>query len=146
MASKEYKERLKIENPEKYKEVYLGGQKRYRDKLKESNPEKYKDIYSQQKKRWKQRNPEKAKLQKKFEKIKSKYGITYEQYYSRLDLQNKLCKSCGDELKTDRGTHIDHCHNTGVVRGILCMSCNIILGHAKDDIERLKKLIFYLST
>ena len=41
--------------------------------------------------------------------------------------------------------HIDHCHATGMVRGVLCFNCNAALGHVRDSQERLQKLIFYLD-
>ena len=40
---------------------------------------------------------------------------------------------------------IDHCHETGKVRGLLCSKCNIALGNFDDDIETLKRAISYLS-
>jgi hypothetical protein len=41
---------------------------------------------------------------------------------------------------------VDHCHERGRhhVRGLLCHNCNSALGHAKDDVERLRALIDYL--
>jgi hypothetical protein len=41
--------------------------------------------------------------------------------------------------------HFDHCHRRGIFRGWVCFSCNTILGHAKDDPDRLRKIIAYLE-
>jgi len=41
--------------------------------------------------------------------------------------------------------HIDHCHNTGEVRGVLCAGCNLAIGHAKEDINTLNNMIKYLT-
>lgn len=59
------------------------------------------------------------------------------------------CAICGRPEALDRGgrstLHIDHCHQTGVVRGVLCLSCNISLGHFKHDPELLRRAIDYLG-
>ena len=41
--------------------------------------------------------------------------------------------------------HVDHNHNTGVVRGLLCFHCNLILGHAKDESARLRAAADYID-
>ena len=56
----------------------------------------------------------------------------------------KSCMICGLSFET-RSKLIDHCHVTGVVRGLLCFSCNTALGHFKDDIDVLKSAIRYLE-
>ncbi|KKM72361.1 hypothetical protein LCGC14_1421320, partial [marine sediment metagenome] len=40
---------------------------------------------------------------------------------------------------------VDHCHKTGIVRGLLCKSCNLTLGFVKDDVDLLQGLINYLN-
>lgn len=51
------------------------------------------------------------------------------------------CQVCG----SDKKLCIDHDHESGRVRGVLCDNCNKALGHAKDDIETLKGLVSYLE-
>jgi hypothetical protein len=41
---------------------------------------------------------------------------------------------------------VDHCHQTGKVRGLLCRDCNLSIGHMKDSVERLKAAIKYLES
>lgn len=79
---------------------------------------------------------------------KRSYGISLQEF-ERLNLQQKaLCAICNqpqrDELKK-RALYVDHNHETGVVRGLLCFDCNIMLGHAKDNITTLQNAIAYLS-
>lgn len=61
--------------------------------------------------------------------------------------QNGRCAICPRELPEgfSKHIHIDHNHETGVVRGLLCGTCNLMLGHAKDDIETLLKAVEYLK-
>ena len=54
-----------------------------------------------------------------------------------------ICGSCGYEHK--KGLHVDHCHTTGVIRGVLCHSCNTGLGAFKDDFSLIKKALEYLK-
>ena len=78
--------------------------------------------------------------------IKSTYGVTQEWYDEQLSKQQGGCAICGT---TDTGYHpnfhVDHCHATGNVRGLLCSNCNTSLGKFKDDKEILQKAIDYLE-
>lgn len=77
--------------------------------------------------------------------IKQRYGISAEDKISMLSIQGNLCAICGtDKPNTATGWHIDHCHETNKVRGILCQQCNNMLGNAKECIETLEKAIKYL--
>lgn len=75
------------------------------------------------------------------------YGLTPEQWEVKFDNQGRACASCGDEPKVDskRRFHVDHNHTTGAVRGILCHSCNVALGHLKEDKQRIRALIDYIE-
>jgi hypothetical protein len=61
------------------------------------------------------------------------------------EIRENPCESCGF-FGEDRGTiHIDHCHDTGKVRGGLCHNCNTALGLLGDSLELIDKLRRYLS-
>lgn len=70
-----------------------------------------------------------------------RYGITPEKYKEMFSNQNGKCAICNKELDN---CHIDHCHKTNIVRGLLCIRCNMALGLLKDDINFLKNAIKYL--
>lgn len=71
-----------------------------------------------------------------------KYGITPEQADELLQSQGGVCVICKTvPIKPS----VDHCHNTGRIRGILCHSCNVGLGHFRDDIELLLAACDYLE-
>lgn len=79
--------------------------------------------------------------------LKKNFGITKDQYCAMLDKQECKCAICGtkhiDEHK--KRLHVDHCHTTGKIRGLLCNHCNLGIGHLKDDINILKNAIAYLE-
>ena len=75
-------------------------------------------------------------------KLNKQYGITPEQYTTMLANQESKCAVCGNTMTNP---HIDHCHTTGKVRGLLCINCNQGLGKFKDDIDKLQHAIDYLN-
>lgn len=75
------------------------------------------------------------------------YKILPEDYDRLFAEQSGRCAICGtDDPGSGRELmNVDHDHETGEVRGLLCMGCNIAIGHMGDDIERLKSAIAYLE-
>lgn len=69
------------------------------------------------------------------------YGLTWGQVE---DMLARPCDVCGTAVN-GKHQHIDHCHDSGVVRGVLCHSCNTILGHVQDDPALLRRLAEYLE-
>jgi len=73
-----------------------------------------------------------------------KFGISKEEYVEILGTQNEVCAICGGD-NNGRPLYVDHDHNTGEVRGLLCGKCNSGLGLFNDSIELLNKASAYLS-
>lgn len=74
------------------------------------------------------------------------YGLTVQAFDKMLEDQNNKCAVCGN-LFTDKGNRyacVDHCHDTGKVRGLLCVKCNSGIGLLGDSIKMLEKAIQYL--
>jgi len=79
--------------------------------------------------------------------LQKKYGITLEDYEQMLEEQNGCCAICGVDNPQCAGhvnLSVDHCHETGKVRGLLCGPCNSTLGRFEPDLEVLKKVLEYL--
>ena len=76
--------------------------------------------------------------------LKRHYGIDNIIKNKMLSDQNYKCL-IGEEKLTFETAHVDHCHKTKKVRGLLCKTCNLLLGHAKEDINKLFKAIDYLK-
>lgn len=74
------------------------------------------------------------------------YGLTLQDYDRMLKEQEYKCAVCGSEDSGDEHSfRVDHNHNTGVVRGLLCNPCNLTLGNAKESAERLRSCAEYLE-
>lgn len=86
----------------------------------------------------------KRRKQARWGRIKREYGISEDQYYQLVKKQNSKCKICKltvDELKF----HVDHCHKTKKVRGLLCNKCNQAIGLFNEDPTIIKNAIKYLN-
>lgn len=70
-----------------------------------------------------------------------RYGITVEDRARMVEEQQGLCAICEKE----RPLVVDHCHDTGQVRGMLCVTCNLAIGYFEDDVEALRRAIAYLA-
>lgn len=150
-------------NPEKYKA---------QQKIKRQTPE-YQAYIKEYKRTHKERDKESAKLYKlknkdrireynrgKYQRNIHKeranhlfktYGLTTKEYDTMYSAQNGKCKLCGytpnikDTHSRNRFLHVDHCHKTNRIRGLLCGNCNTGLGLLKDNVEVLTKAIEYLN-
>jgi hypothetical protein len=75
----------------------------------------------------------------------AKYGLTPAAFDAMLAGQGGRCAICGTDEPGWHGWNVDHDHETGVVRGILCGHCNVGLGHFADDADRLRAAADYLD-
>jgi hypothetical protein len=107
-----------------------------------------KDKISKNAKDWRSKNRESYISEFR----KRKYGITQEQYLHMLKNQNGVCAICGNlETVTDKKTGlirslcVDHDHESGKIRGLLCSRCNVAIGLIDDSPEKAKKIFEYLS-
>ena len=89
---------------------------------------------------YREENKEKIRGQK----LSYKYGVSLATYNYMYEKQNGLCYICGKE-QTRRPLCVDHCHETGVVRHLLCDRCNLVLGSVKDDSTLLIDMASYLK-
>lgn len=107
--------------------------KKYKDKIKERQIKRNK-------------NGELTKYWRNFQ-YKRKYGITLEDYDKLIKNQNYVCAICGSNNSKAHTVnfHVDHCHITKKVRGLLCSKCNLGLGYFDDDIVKLSNAIIYLN-
>jgi len=76
-----------------------------------------------------------------------KYGVTLADYDAMLQAQDGKCAICqAPEAAQFKGVfHVDHCHASGAVRGLLCRGCNHMLGVVGDDPTKLLRAVTYLK-
>ncbi len=83
--------------------------------------------------------------------LRYRYNISLSEFNRLREQQKGLCKICGVALEINESSSlrtknvaVDHCHNTGAVRGLLCSMCNKGLGCFNDNIASLEAAILYL--
>jgi len=94
---------------------------------------------------WRKQNREKCRKHGAAARTKYLYGITRDEYEAKLANQGTRCMICGSTDPGKQGLfHLDHDHETGVIRDFLCSACNQGLGYFKDDPLRLELAAAYL--
>lgn len=118
----------------------------YARKRREENPEvaqKIRDAGA----RWRAANPDADK--QKY--LMRRFNITIQEYRDLLEAQNGVCAICGEPESVVRRAKsgqemlaVDHCHETGKIRGLLCFKCNTGIGALGDSVEGLERALAYL--
>ena len=73
------------------------------------------------------------------------YGVTADEVNAMLEAQGGGCAICGVKPERLASMHLDHDHERGHLRGLLCLSCNQALGHFRDDPALLRAAAGYLE-
>jgi len=119
--------------------------KRTKDKL-DTRCKECADAYKEQ---WVAKDPLKNKSVSENARLLKRYGITLEEYNKLSEEQNHCCKICGKTASQGRARSkflsVDHCHETGEVRGLLCQKCNTGIGLLGDNYKSLEKALQYLE-
>ena len=77
-------------------------------------------------------------------RLKLLYGISPEEYDAMLAHQGGVCAICKRAPQDGKMLCVDHCHLTGVVRGLLCSNCNSALAFFREEPDALRAAIAYL--
>ena len=103
-------------------------------------------------KKWARNNPEKAHLSSRERNLKHKYGVDLEWYEKQFKKQKYSCAICESKVNKTTGNRefwnfsVDHCHDSGKVRGLLCNNCNRALGLFQDNPKLIRKAADYVET
>ena len=81
----------------------------------------------------------------KDKKLQRAYGISYQEYLYMLETQGGCCAICGtNDTGKRKAFAVDHCHTTGLVRGLLCNGCNTGIGLLKEDLIIMERAMDYV--
>jgi hypothetical protein len=96
---------------------------------------------------WRLCNGDRIATYKAYERA-NRYGLSRYELQEMIAQCEGICPLCKRPWGEPRGQrpNVDHCHETGVVRGIICGRCNLVLGHAEDDAALLRRLADYLES
>jgi hypothetical protein len=101
---------------------------------------------------WFHANKEQHRITRHAHNLRAAYGLSVEKYAAMLAAQGGVCAICGlDEPNAHGRTgakfrlSVDHCHESGRIRGLLCQKCNRAIGLLGDDIDLLRRAITYLG-
>jgi hypothetical protein len=87
-----------------------------------------------------------GKTSQRKHRLKKLYNLTECKYDAILKNQNYKCACCKTSKPGGRGRwHVDHCHDSGLVRGLLCHHCNVGIGNLGDSVEGIENALNYLK-
>lgn len=136
-AHPEYREGYRQRNKEKHRADHAVYHRKNRDALIAKN------------KAWKAKNPEKRHASALRAALR-RYGMTPEEFAAMLKAQDGRCAVCGvtkpNGAKRQRRMFVDHDHETGKVRGLLCHGCNSARGLVRENPAVLRELARYIET
>lgn len=131
-ARRAYQQRYREENREKMRAYFRNYAKKNRDRIRAQFEE------------WKKANPGKTRAYYNKYHLKTAYEMTPEQYEELYRAQDGRCACCGQNAGGKR-LCVDHDHQTGRVRGLLCRSCNLGIGNLGDSAEGVRRALVYLE-
>jgi hypothetical protein len=95
-------------------------------------------------KTWRAARLQRDPLYDRNQNLKRLYGMTLAEFDSRLAGQGGACAICAGPPRTKNTFHVDHDHKSGAIRELLCGPCNVLIGMAEEDPERLEAAAQYL--
>lgn len=122
--------------------------KQNRDNIVEQRKKYYQDNREEviaRNKAWRKNNPDKLAASKRRYHLKSNFGISVAAYNALLEKQYGLCAICGCPPIKAQSLAVDHRHEDGKIRGLLCVKCNRGIGTFADSAELLNKAAIYIK-
>ncbi|HVM39239.1 MAG TPA: endonuclease VII domain-containing protein [Acidimicrobiia bacterium] len=127
-------------NLDAQKERYRADPQKYIDRVKRWQREN-REAYNAKQRRWRAENADRIREGH----LRRKYGITQADYERMLADQGGGCAICGDPPPESVSLHVDHDHESGAIRGLLCVRCNNALGLLREESGVLALVEHYLA-
>lgn len=94
-------------------------------------------------------NPEKSKSDARRNNLKQVHGLSLSDFNILLEMQGGVCACCKKPESAilhgkKKRLAVDHCHETGLIRGLLCSKCNTAIGLMDNDVDLLEMAQCYL--
>ncbi len=118
-----------------------GRTSRCKDCLNTASKKRWRNLTTEQK----QEQFRKNRVNGRRHRLKRLYGISLDEHDAMLQAQGGGCAVCGYQPDDDKYLCVDHCHDTGRVRGLLCQPCNASLGLLREDVTRINMLAAYVK-
>lgn len=107
------------------------------------NRREYNRLYNKKKR---EEDGERILFRERRSRYRKKFGVTDEFIFGLYRKTKGKCSICGvPENECSRSLHIDHCHKTNKIRGLLCSRCNSGIGLFLEDVGILKNAIKYIK-
>jgi hypothetical protein len=126
----------KYANEQERKAARYAAFKRYRAK----NQDKYRALHRASY----HRNRDANVLYNRRFRLRSAFGLSVAQYEQLLISQGGGCAICAGSNPSGKRLAVDHSHDSGKIRGLLCSRCNTMLGHSREQVSILQQAIAYL--
>lgn len=126
------------------KEKARRNKKEYYDAIKQ-DPERYAEYLNKRKSYPSTVNRKPRRNYHKAAKLRRNYGLDLAEYFRMYGTQHGCCKLCGQEPPDGQALVVDHCHESGKVRALLCSHCNLGLGHFRDNPDLLRAAAQYVT-
>lgn len=102
-----------------------------------------KECMNSKNKKWREANRDVVRDSQRNTRRKREYGVDRDMFQKMLLSQGGLCAICKTHI--DNSAHVDHCHDSGTVRGLLCHMCNVGIGFLRHDEHILRSAIDYIK-
>lgn len=135
----------RLDNKERWDAINAKSREKNRDRTREKQKERYHATKHLAKPFTEEQKVRRAINNRRF-LLMREYGITPEDFNMMHENQKGLCAICNKPELVKANLAVDHDHNTGKVRGLLCSTCNHALGAFGDSVELLHKAIAYLES
>lgn len=143
--NKEKKRAYYEKNKDKNREKRKAWDKAYYEKNKEKK-RAYREKNKERIQAWREKNKEEQASKNRARKLKRNFGIEMHEYDLMSAEQKGKCACCGThQNELTMNLAVDHDHDTGLIRGLLCLNCNTGIGKLGDNIEGLMKALNYLE-